>query len=181
MYISNKPSELRLALCVDSDFGGCIHTARSTSGYVLVLEGDQCFAVLTWSSKRQKVVSRSSTEAEFVSLSSALFSDANHMLEVWQTLILDIESVCFEDNEACIAIARKVFSAKLKHLMKTHRMNVASTCEVVNDNDDILLNYVNTAEQRGDPLTMALAVQKWGAALKLLGISTTKLATRDEA
>ena len=41
MYINNKPSELRLALCVDSDFGGCIHTARSTSGYVLVVEGDQ--------------------------------------------------------------------------------------------------------------------------------------------
>ena len=181
MYINNQPSELRLALYVDSDFGGCIHTARSTSGYVLVIEGDNSCAILSWSSKRQKVVSRSSTEAEFVSLSSALFSDAIPMLEVWQTLIPDIKLVCFEDNEACIAIVRKGFSAKLKHLMKTHRINVASTCEIVNGNDDIMLTYVNTAEQRGDPLTTALAVQKWGAALKLLGISTVKLPTREDA
>ena len=39
------------------------------------------FAILSWPSKRQKVVSRSSAEAEFVSLSSALFSDAIPMLE----------------------------------------------------------------------------------------------------
>ena len=104
------------------------------------------------------------------------------MLEVWQVLIPDIKLVCFEHNEACIAIVRKGFSAKLKHLMKTRRTNVASACEVVNDNDDILLSYnINTAEQRGDPLTKALAVEKEGAALKLLGISTSKLPTRDDA
>ena len=63
--------------------------------------------------------------------------------------------------------------------MKSHRINIASTCEVVNDNDDILLNYIDTAEQRGDPLTKALAVQEWATALILLAISTSKLPTRD--
>ena len=139
MYI-NKPSWLHLALYVDSDFGGCVHTARSTPGYVLGIKDDQSFAILSGSSKPQKVVSRSSREAEFVSLSSALFSHGIPMLDVWQPLIPDIELVCFEDNEACIAIFRKGFSAKLKHLMKTHPINVASTCEVVNDNDDIQLS-----------------------------------------
>ena len=65
--------------------------------YVLVMEGDQSFAILSWSSERQKVVSRSSAEAEFVSLSSALFSDAIPMFAVWQTLIPDIKLVCFEN------------------------------------------------------------------------------------
>ena len=64
-----KPSLYLFSLYVDSDFGGCLHTARSTSGYVLALEGPASFAPLSWSSRRQKVVSRSSAEAEFVSLS----------------------------------------------------------------------------------------------------------------
>ena len=127
-------------------------------------ELDQFAAILSWSSKWQKVVGRSSTEAEFVSLSRALFSNAIlviPVLEVWQVLIPEIKFFCFEDNEACIAIVRNGFSVRLNHLMKTHGINVASTCEVVNDNDDILLNHINAAKQRGGPLTKALSVQKW--------------------
>ena len=86
-FIGDASQSLSLSLYVDSDFGGCFHTARSTSGYVLALEGPASFALLSWSSRHQKVVSRSSTEAEFVSLWSSLFSDALPMLEVWQQLI----------------------------------------------------------------------------------------------
>ena len=179
MSIHDPPSELRLALYCDSDFAGCIDTSRSTSGYVLALEGPASFALLSWSSRRQKVVSRSSTEAEFVSLSGALFNDAVPMLEVWEALIPDIHLHIFEDNQACIAIVRKGFSAKLRHLAKTHRVNVASTCELVNTNDNIGLSYVETGLQRGDPLTKALAVQKWAHALELLSITTSSLPSFD--
>ncbi|CAE6955300.1 GIP [Symbiodinium natans] len=175
MFVHDPASSLHLALYVDSDFGGCPDTARSTSGYIVALEGSNSFALLSWSSKRQKVVSRSSTEAEFVSLSSALFNDALPLLEVWQTIIPGIKLLCREDNEACIAIVRKGYSAKLRHLSKTHRINVSSTCEAVNDNDDVELGYVNTNDQKGDPLTKALSVQKWAHALKLLHISTEHL------
>ena len=102
-FIADASQSLSLFLYVDSDFGGCLQTARSTSGYVLALEGPSSFALLSWSSRRQEVVSRSSTEAEFVSLSSSRFSDALHMLEVWQQLIPGISLQCWEDNEACIA------------------------------------------------------------------------------
>ena len=70
------------------------------------------------------------------------------------------------------------FSSKLQHLAKTHRINIASTCEVVDDKNNILLNYVNTAEQRDEPFTKALLIQKWSAALKLLGIAS-RLPIRD--
>ena len=166
---------LSLSLYVDSDFGGCLHTARSTRGYVRALEGPASFALLSWSSRRQKVVSRSSTEADFVSLSSSLFSDALPMLEVWQQHIPGIGLQCWEDNEACIAIVKKGFSAKLRHLSKPHRINVASMCETVNGHQDIKLSYINTSEQQGDPLTRALSVQKWSYALDLLYISTQRL------
>ena len=97
------------------------------------------------------------------------------MLEVWQQLIPGISLQCWEDNEACIAIVKKGFSAKLRHLSKTHRINVASVCETVNGHEDIKLSYINTSEQRGDPLTKALSVQKWSHALDLLSISTQRL------
>ena len=174
-FIGDASHSLSLSLYVDSDFGGCLYTARSTSGNVLALEGPASFALLSWSSRRQKVVSRSSTEAEFVSLSSSLFSDALPMLEVWQQLIPGISLQCWEDNEACIAIVKKGFSAKLRHLSKTQRINVASVCETVNGHQDIKLSYINTSKQRGDPDTKALCVQKWSHALDLLSISTQRL------
>ena len=110
-----------------------------------------------------------------MSLSSSLFSDALPMLEVWQQLISAIILQRWEDNEACIAIAKKGFSAKLRHLSKTHRINVASVCETVNGHQDMKLSYINTSEQRGDPLTKALSVQKWSHALDLLSIITQRL------
>ena len=139
--IHDSPSELHLALYCDSDFAGCVDTSRSTSGYVLALEGPASFALLSRSSHRQKVVSRSSTEAEFVSLSGALFNDALPMLEVWEAMIPGIHLRIHEDNQACIAIVRKGFSAKLRHLAKTHRVNVASTCEAINLSDNIEIAY----------------------------------------
>jgi Reverse transcriptase-like len=52
---------------VDSDFGGCIDTGQSTSGYVfLAASGPIC-----WSSKRQQRVSTSMTEAEYKALCHA--------------------------------------------------------------------------------------------------------------
>ena len=115
--VHDPASSLHLALYVDSDFGGCIDTARSTSGYIVALEGSNSFVLLSWSSKRQKVVSRSPPEAEFVSLSSALFNDALPLLEVWQTVIPGIKLLCHANNEACIAILRKGYSAQLRKVI----------------------------------------------------------------
>lgn len=52
----------------DADYARDINTRHSTSGYVFLMNG----GAVTWSSQRQKSVSLSTTEAEYVAASSAV-------------------------------------------------------------------------------------------------------------
>ncbi|XP_021985224.1 uncharacterized mitochondrial protein AtMg00810-like [Helianthus annuus] len=54
-------TNLSLRAYTDTDWAGCPDTRRSTSGYCVYLGSN----LLSWSSKRQAVVSRSSAEAEY--------------------------------------------------------------------------------------------------------------------
>lgn len=56
-----RSSSLSLTAYTDADWAGCPSTRRSTSGFCVFL-GDN---LVSWSSKRQHIVSRSSAEAEY--------------------------------------------------------------------------------------------------------------------
>ncbi|XP_071719499.1 uncharacterized mitochondrial protein AtMg00810-like [Rutidosis leptorrhynchoides] len=61
-------STTKLVAYYDADWRGCPNTRRSTSGYCVFL-GDN---ILSWYSKRQATISRSSTEAEYRAVANAV-------------------------------------------------------------------------------------------------------------
>nr|GFB82309.1 uncharacterized mitochondrial protein AtMg00810-like [Tanacetum cinerariifolium] len=65
----SKDTGFELTGFLDSDHDGCLDSRKSTSGGIKFLGGDK---LVSWSSKKQDCTSMSSTEAEYVSLSTQL-------------------------------------------------------------------------------------------------------------
>ncbi|KAK9078131.1 hypothetical protein SSX86_002188 [Deinandra increscens subsp. villosa] len=113
LYISPSPS-LSLLGYTDADWGGCPDTRRSTSGYCVYM-GDN---LLSWSSKCQVTLSRSSAEAEYRGV-------ANVVSEVcWlRNLLLELHhpptraSVVYCDNVSAVYLTgNPVQHQRTKHI-----------------------------------------------------------------
>ena len=168
--VGDRAEDLCLRLYVDADFAGDRQDAKSTSGGFLVLYGPNTFFPLSWICKKQTAVSRSTTEAEVISLAHSLFSEALPTLQLWcRILKREVRLEVLEDNEATIKIIKKKGSAKLRHVTRTHKVNLASTYDVFED-PSVGLEYVNTKEQAADIFTKALSPQLWDHALRLMGM-----------
>ena len=167
-YCRDPPDKLELQLWVDADFSGETDDAKSTSGAFLALIGPNTFFPLMWASKKQTSTSRSTTEAEVVSLAQALFAEAIPTLDLWD-LILGRSVTCrfHEDNQATKRVVEKGYSPKLRHILRTHKVNLSSIKEIL-DLPEFELDYCSTDDMIADIFTKALVPAKWDHAIALL-------------
>ena len=109
-----KSGKLDLVLYTDSDFAGSRVDYRSTTGYCTLFGGN----LVTWRSKKQSVVSKSSTEAEFRAMSKGIDEVMwiKHLLEELKiSYIKPITIRC--DNKSAISIAHDpVYHDRMKHV-----------------------------------------------------------------
>ena len=171
--VGDKPEEIRLELFVDSDFAGETKDAKSTSGAWLRLAGAHTSFPLMWSSKRQTSVSRSTTEAEVIAMASAVFGEAIPVLQLWETVLQrPVDLIIHEDNQATILVVERGYSSKLRHITRTHKVNLGSLSELLLDKG-IKVQYVESAKQAADIFTKALEPLKWPNAIELLNIKAS--------
>jgi hypothetical protein len=133
------------AFC-DFDWAGNPDDRRSTTGFCIFLGHN----LISWSTKKQHVVSRSSTEAKYRSMSLAtvdLFWI--HMLLYELQIPLPFPHVLWCDNMGALALASNpVFHARTKHI----EVDVHFIREKVT-NRDIQLQYIPTLNQLADLFT----------------------------
>ena len=163
-------SPWELMLFMDADHSSSAERPYSTSGSLLVIGGGSSYFPISFQSKRQTAVSRSTTEAEAISLATAVSQDAvptvDHLYEI---LGQEIPLTCFQDNEATIAVVRNGWSIKLRHVTKTHKIDLACLYDLFKDPLTFLV-HCPTDQQAADVFTKNLETGKWDMALSMLRV-----------
>ncbi|GJU96427.1 retrovirus-related pol polyprotein from transposon TNT 1-94 [Tanacetum coccineum] len=157
-----KDSSTALTAFADADHVGCQDTRRSTSGSMQFL-GDR---LVSWSSKRQKSVVISSTEAEYIAMSGccAQILWMRSQLTDYGLGFNKIPMYC--DNKSAIALScNNVQHSRSKHIdIRFHFIK-----EHV-ENGVIELYFVNTEYQLADIFTKALARERIEFLINKLGM-----------
>ena len=105
----NEPS--MVTAYTDSDWAGCIKTARSTSGGIIMI-GDH---VIKTYSKQQKTIALSSAEAELYAMVAAS-AEALAIIAYAGNLGMKLEGEVFTDSSAALGISQRAGIGKVRHL-----------------------------------------------------------------
>ena len=158
-----RHSGLDLEVYTDADYAGSIVDRRSTSGYCTFLGGN----LITWCSKKQKVVSRSSAEAEFRALAQGL-CEALWITRILRELRCPVSSPVrlFCDNKSAISIAHDpVQHDRTKHI-EIDRHFIKEKLE----SGRFCTPYVPSADQQADIFTKGLHALRFEELCDKLGV-----------
>ncbi|KAL0356273.1 UNVERIFIED_CONTAM: Retrovirus-related Pol polyprotein from transposon RE2 [Sesamum radiatum] len=160
-FPSNSSFEL-IAYC-DADWASCPDSRRSLSGFCIFLSG----ALVSWKTKKQSTVSRSTAEAEYRSM-AATVCELKWLSYVLADLgvSVSLHISLFHDNQAALHImANPVFHEQAKH--------IELNCHVVRDaykSGFVAPSHVRSALQLVDLFTKILPLKLFYDLVSKLGL-----------
>ena len=156
-------SATTLTCWCDSEWAACPNTRRSVTGYIVKF-GD---SLVSWKSKKQQTVSRSSAEAEYRSMASAV-AEVTWLIGLFNELNVSIQMPIkvWSDSKSAIQLAANpVFHERTKH--------IEINCHFIRDKVKtglIQTEYVHTHQQVADLLTKGLSQAQHFHLLGKLGV-----------
>lgn len=160
-----KVGNLSLFGFSDSDYAGDIDDRKSTSGFVFMMGS----AAISWSSKKQQIVTLSTTEAEFVAAASCSCQ------AIWLRRLLEVlhnqqqgPTLIYCDSSSAIKLSKNsVLHGRSKHIdVRYHFLRDLSKGGVIE------LVYCRSEDQVADILTKPLKSAVFVKLRRELGVST---------
>ena len=148
----------------DADYANDQDDRKSTSGYAIML----CGGAISWASRRQPVITTSTTEAEYIAMAEAL-KDVMWWRPLLRQLGHDLSqpTPLIGDNQATIQLAKNGDnSSRTKHVdIKYHLIRQEIRTQTV------VLNYISTQHNIADILTKGLAKERHRTLTAALGLT----------
>lgn len=147
---ATSDASVSVSLYADADWASDRVDRKSITGWISMINGDP----VSWASKKQKVVSQSTCEAELYAEGAAI-NEAKWQSDLLREIGLDVSSapVIYGDNQSTIALSKNgIKSERTKH--------VAIKYAFIHDEvsaERVKLQWISTTEQLADILTKSLA------------------------
>ncbi|OIT34754.1 retrovirus-related pol polyprotein from transposon tnt 1-94, partial [Nicotiana attenuata] len=138
-----------LFMYADADWAGDINDRTSTLGYILYLGQNP----ISWSSKKQRTVARSSTEAEYRAIASAL-AEVNWVQKLLAELhvqLPDAPTIFCDNVDATYLCQNPVLHSRMKHI----EVDFHFVRDQV-QRKEVLVRHLHSADQLADTLTKPL-------------------------
>ncbi|CAM8972042.1 unnamed protein product [Rhodiola kirilowii] len=157
-------SDLLLRAFCDADWAACPVTRRSITGYCVLLGS----CIVSWKTKKQPVVSRSSAESEYRAMAAVCCE------LVWLARLIKDMGVCVEasiplhcDNKAALHIAHNpVFHERTKHVeLDCHLVRSHVTSQFISP------VHISTSDQPADIFTKTLPLEQLRHLCSKLGVT----------